>query len=84
MSDAHRHGEGRCMDIFARLSEYLDGELPEDLCERIDGHMDGCQPCQVFLESLKRTVKLVEADEAREMPEEVRQALRQAWEMCRE
>ena len=76
--------EKRCMDIFARLSEYLDGELPEDICERIEGHMGGCPPCQEFLKSLERTVRLVETMAAPAMPEELRRAVREAWEHCRD
>jgi len=76
--------EGHCKEIFARLSEYLDGELPEDLCERIAGHMGDCPPCQVFLKSLERTVRLVESSEVSPMPEDLRRDLREAWERCRD
>jgi RNA polymerase sigma-70 factor (ECF subfamily) len=84
MSEDHRHGGRQCKEIFARLSEYIDHELPDDLCERIEGHMDGCPPCQAFLESLERTVKLVEDQTAPAMPEEVRESVREAWRRCRD
>jgi anti-sigma factor (TIGR02949 family) len=84
MSGEHRHGTGRCREIFARLSDYLDGELPEDFCERIDRHMGDCPPCRDFLKSLERTVRLVEGVETPTMPEEVRRAVREAWERCRD
>jgi anti-sigma factor (TIGR02949 family) len=70
------------MEIFARLSEYLDGELPEDLCERIEGHMDGCAPCQDFLKSLEKTVRLIETSEAPAMPGDLRRAVLDAWKEC--
>lgn len=69
----------KCMEIFARLSEYLDGDLPEDLCERIEGHMEGCPPCQNFLKSLENTVRLIETTEAPAMPEDIRRAVLEAW-----
>ena len=52
----HDHPDHDCQEIFAALSEYLDGELDETLCERLEQHMECCGPCQEFLESLRRTV----------------------------
>jgi anti-sigma factor (TIGR02949 family) len=75
MSKGHSHGSKQCKDIFARLSEYMDGELPDDICERIDGHMDDCPPCQAFLRSLENTVRLVEDQQAPRMPEDIRQSV---------
>jgi RNA polymerase sigma-70 factor (ECF subfamily) len=46
-----------CKELFAELSEYLDGALDDRLCEELEKHMDGCQPCQAFLNSLKQTVE---------------------------
>jgi anti-sigma factor RsiW len=45
-----------CKQIFAILSEYLDRELPADLCETIDVHIAGCPPCVEFVKSLEKTV----------------------------
>jgi RNA polymerase sigma-70 factor (ECF subfamily) len=80
MSHHHEHGSRSCQQIFEKLSEYLDGDLPPDLCERIDGHMADCPPCQSFLESLRRTVKLVERIDAPAMPDEIRASVREAYE----
>jgi anti-sigma factor RsiW len=69
-----------CKDMFARLSEYLDGELPEDLCERIEGHMKDCAPCKDFLASLKRTIKMIGSSDAPRLPDDIRRTLCAAWE----
>lgn len=74
---------GKCREIFARLSEYIDDDLPTDLCERIESHMDGCPPCRDFLKSLENTVRLIETTEAPAMPEDVRRAVLKAWKKCR-
>jgi RNA polymerase sigma-70 factor (ECF subfamily) len=79
MSHHHEHGSPSCKQIFEKLSEYMDGELPADLCERIDDHMADCPPCQSFLESLRRTVKLVEHFGAPTMPDELRASVREAY-----
>ncbi len=47
-----------CRQIFALLSEYLDAELPPDLCEKLSGHIEGCAPCVEFVESLRKSVDL--------------------------
>lgn len=47
----------RCKKLFAELSNYLDQQLDDSLCDEIESHMDGCSPCQVFLASLERTVE---------------------------
>jgi len=46
-----------CKQIFAVLSEYLDGELPEKNCRELERHLKGCRPCIAYLESLKTTVE---------------------------
>ena len=79
----HRHGEESCRELVERLSEYLDGELPAGLCDRIDAHMGDCPPCRAFLESLRRTVRWVGDSGAGEIPGEVRAALLRSAEAVR-
>lgn len=47
-----------CREMFERLSEYIDGELDEKLCECFDEHLQDCEPCQRFIATLRRTVEL--------------------------
>jgi RNA polymerase sigma-70 factor, ECF subfamily len=49
--------ERRCKEIFAALSNYLDDELDESLCEELEKHMEGCKPCVAFLESLEKSIE---------------------------
>jgi RNA polymerase sigma-70 factor (ECF subfamily) len=48
---------GRCKQIFAELSDYLDDELDDSLCEELEKHMEGCEPCIAFLNDLQQTVE---------------------------
>lgn len=50
--------ELECRQVFEKLSEYLDEELPPDLCEQMRGHIDDCPPCVEFVNSLRKTVDL--------------------------
>lgn len=65
-----------CRGLFARLSEYLDGELPGPLCEEIRVHLDGCRSCERFCETLRRTVDLCRRLPPVPLPAEVRRELR--------
>ncbi|MFZ0773020.1 MAG: sigma-70 family RNA polymerase sigma factor [Terriglobales bacterium] len=47
----------RCKAMFAELSNYLDEQLDDSLCEELERHLNGCEPCQAFLASLKATVE---------------------------
>jgi RNA polymerase sigma-70 factor (ECF subfamily) len=47
----------RCKAMFAELSNYLDEQLDDSLCEELERHLNGCEPCKVFLSSLKATVE---------------------------
>ena len=46
----------RCKAMFAELSNYLDAQLDDSLCEDLEKHLDGCRPCQAFLSSLEATI----------------------------
>src|SRR5438046_4317561 len=39
-----------------KLSEYLDGELPDDERRAVDAHLRGCAECSAVLADLKRVV----------------------------
>ena len=45
-----------CRQIFEALSEYIDDDLDPGVCDEIEQHMQGCAPCQAFLNTLQRTV----------------------------
>jgi anti-sigma factor RsiW len=54
----HQPGEGHCLDILKQLSAYIDDELPSDICAEIRRHVGACPNCEVFIASLRDTVKL--------------------------
>jgi len=51
-----------CKAMFAELSNYLDEQLDDSLCERLEKHIDGCAPCQVFLAQLQSTIEQLRTD----------------------
>jgi RNA polymerase sigma-70 factor (ECF subfamily) len=55
----------RCKAMFAELSNYLDEQLDDSLCEELERHLGGCEPCKAFLSSLEATI-----DQCRTSPAE--------------
>lgn len=47
----------RCKAMFAELSNYLDEQLDDSLCEELERHLNGCGPCKVFLATLEATIE---------------------------
>jgi anti-sigma factor RsiW len=81
----HAHGrDPECLKIFERLSEYIDGELSPEDCEIIRAHIEDCEPCIDFIESLKRSIaasRCVACPEKPEpLPPETLERLRSAWQ----
>ena len=52
--------------MFAELSNYVDEQLDDSLCEELEKHLEGCDPCQAFLADLQATIL-----ECRRMPSHV-------------
>ena len=45
-----------CKQMFAQLSDYSDEHLDDSLCDELEQHLGGCEPCKVFLASLEATI----------------------------
>jgi RNA polymerase sigma-70 factor (ECF subfamily) len=46
-----------CKAMFAELSDYLDEQIDDSLCEKLERHIDGCEPCKAFLASLESAIE---------------------------
>jgi RNA polymerase sigma-70 factor (ECF subfamily) len=46
-----------CRQIFAALSDYLDGSIDTSFCEHLEKHIRGCSPCEAFLADLEQTIE---------------------------
>jgi anti-sigma factor RsiW len=54
----HDHDQRLCREVFAVLSQYVDGELGPVDCSQVEAHLKGCAPCIEFLDSLKKSIAL--------------------------
>lgn len=55
-SSTERLRPARCKAMFAELSDYLDEQLDDSLCNELERHMQGCGPCQAFVATLEATI----------------------------
>jgi anti-sigma factor RsiW len=83
-AEPHRHEAGRCLGILRELSDFIDDELPGDICLQIRRHLGDCPHCEEFMASLRQTVSLcrrnptpaLSADERALMREKILNATR--------
>jgi anti-sigma factor (TIGR02949 family) len=48
-----------CDGLLQSLSDYLDGELSEEMCREILEHLETCGNCRAVLNTTRRTIDLV-------------------------
>jgi len=69
-----------CIRVSEMLSSYIDGELSELECKKLEEHVRSCYVCAKFLDSVKFTVELsskLEICELYQLPKEVSKKLRE-------
>jgi anti-sigma factor (TIGR02949 family) len=66
-----------CKQIFAMLSQYLDRELPPDVCDCIEKHIADCPPCVEFVKTLEKTVRICRSLQAEQKPAAIPPSLRE-------
>lgn len=72
----HNHDHKNCRHLLGTLSEYIDGELSDDLCQMLEEHMQDCQDCRIVVDTLRKTVNIYHASaEIEVIPGEIRQRL---------
>lgn len=68
----------KCEEILDKISEYIDQELDPSLCQEIEKHIEDCEPCVAFVNTLKKTVALFKssAESQPDVPENVSENLK--------
>ena len=73
----------KCAELLAALNEYVDGTVDPAICEEFEKHMAGCNPCQVVVDNVRKTITLYKEGQPVELPAAFRQrlhtALQQRW-----
>lgn len=48
-----------CDEVFARLSEYVDGELPDALTAEVEAHLQSCENCRKIGDAFCATLEVL-------------------------
>ena len=72
-----------CEEVTALASDYIDGVLPPRLTRLVEKHLAGCPNCPRYVEQLRLTKSLTGRLRADDVPDEVVEALTQAFEEAR-
>lgn len=73
----------KCDELLKALSDYVDGNIEPSVCEEFTEHLAGCNPCQVVVDNIRKTITLYRAGQPYELPPEFRRrlhsSLRDRW-----
>lgn len=77
MNMNHHHEHTDCSKILSELNDYADETLSPELCVELEAHLAGCENCQIVLDTLKKTIYLVQRldNETQTLPEQVEHRL---------
>jgi anti-sigma factor RsiW len=73
----------KCEELLQMLNEYVDGSVDPGVCETFEKHLAGCNPCQVVVDNIRKTITLYKDGQPYELPVPVRDrlhdCLRKRW-----
>jgi predicted anti-sigma-YlaC factor YlaD len=67
-----------CKKAVNQLSNYLDGELEEELKKTIEAHLGKCRHCHAVFDTTRRTIELYCDGKLFPLPDDVRARLHEA------
>ena len=65
-----------CRDAIDVLADFLDDLLTPELARELEAHLRDCRPCRAYLNTYRRTRRLVAQEGRVEMPAELKTRLR--------
>ncbi len=73
----------KCQELLKMLNEYVEGDVDPGVCQELEKHLAGCNPCKVVIDNIRKTVSLYKNGQAYELPLDFKQrlhsALRDKW-----
>ena len=73
----------KCEDLLRMLNDYVDGDIDPSICEEFQKHLDECNPCEVVVDTVRKTIILYKENGVFELPiafrEKLHQTLRDRW-----
>lgn len=72
-----------CEELLKLLNDQVDGTLAPGFCEEFERHMAGCNPCQVVVDNIRKTITLYKDGQPYELPipfqQRLHATLRERW-----
>jgi anti-sigma factor RsiW len=65
----------KCEELLKLLGEYVDGTVDPAFCAEFEKHLAGCNPCQVVVDNVRKTITLYKDGRPYELPVEFRDRL---------
>ena len=73
----------KCEELLAMLNDYVDGGVDPGVCEQFEKHLAGCNPCQVVVDNIRRTITLYQNGQVYDLPvafrDRLHSTLRSKW-----
>ena len=57
-----------CQDVQAEISNYLDDDLSPDIRRALEHHLGTCRTCQILIDSMRKTLRIVTDSGSFELP----------------
>lgn len=64
-----------CSKHIQQIVDYIDGELDEVLCARLEEHLRECNNCRIMVDTLTQTVVLCREGKKERLPEDIESRL---------
>ncbi|MCX8109569.1 MAG: anti-sigma factor [Verrucomicrobiae bacterium] len=78
----------KCEQLLALLNDYIDGDIQPTICTELEQHLASCNPCQIVVDTIKKTITLYKAGQPYELPPHFRERLhaelRARWKQSKE
>jgi anti-sigma factor RsiW len=64
-----------CDELLTALNEYIDGDVDSAICQEFKRHLEQCDPCQIVVDNIRKTITLYRDGEPFPLPEELHDRL---------
>ena len=59
-----------CEELLKALNDYVDEDIDPGVCKDFEQHLAGCNPCQVVIDNIRKTISLYKDSKPYAMPPE--------------
>jgi predicted anti-sigma-YlaC factor YlaD len=67
-----------CRGLIREISDYLDGELGQEMLTEIEHHLRDCKDCRLIVDTTRKTIEIYYNTQPLPLPNDVRERLHQA------